>query len=361
MRQALVAASLFGLVAVGSWVLRPRSDPRSGSVIVRDGTVRIGARVPEVYRIVYRSHVAGAGTTTREILVRRPFDSREGDNVSAFARVAVGSGSFFAPPGPPAGDLRADAVLPEAVRDGFAQKRELRRVAGRLCRVFRIGAPSVSGRLPRVAASDEKTDVCVDEAGFVLEEVTYDGDEVSRRRVAETVAEGPRLPDDAFEIAEPDADPRQVGSVQELEADSRLPGGAFWELPDAPKGFRSRGRFAVVPAGQPGFSDPTARTSVISFVSEVWTNGPDVFVVEQGATQGSVAFEDDPDAMDVRAGDLGKGQLLYSMVASEVRVRTTGSRFVRVRGTLAPSELLEVARDLDDVDGGPLRLKGARS
>ena len=361
MRQALVAAALFGLVAVGSWAFRPRSDPRAGSAVVRDGSVRVGDRVPRSYRITYRVEVAGTdgATATRDVLVRRPFQSRVDGSSSTFARTAVGPSAFFVPPGPAPGDLRPDAMLEEAMRDGYAVQRELRRVAGRLCRVYRIGGSATAGHLPRVAGAKEPSDVCIDDAGLLLEEVAYERDEIVRRQVAERVSEDPRVSDDTFDVDEPDGDPRQLGSVQELEPDSRLPGGVFWELPDAPEGFSSRGRFAVVPAGQPGFSDPAARSSVISFVSEVWTDGPDVFVVEQGATQGADAFADDPSAVDVKAGDLGRGELIYSMVASEVRFRTKGSRFVRVRGTLAPSELLEIARELDDVDGGPLRLKDA--
>ena len=308
MRQLFVVVALFGLIAVASFVLRPRTDPRDGSTVVTSGSVKIGQRVPERYRIVYRTQdfETGSPDRRRELLVHRPFESRTDDAVNAFGRSGVGPSSFYVPPGPPSGDLRPDAVLADAVRDGYAQKRELRRVAGRLCRVFRVGSESTAGSLPLVADGEQPTDVCVDEAGLVLEEVAYDGDEMTRRRVAETVREGARGANDAFAVERPDADPRTVGSVQELESDSRLPGGTFWELKDRPKGFESRGRYAVVPAGQPGFSDPTARSSVISFVSEVWTDGPDVFVLEQGATQGALPFADDPDAIEVKAGDSGR-------------------------------------------------------
>jgi hypothetical protein len=359
MRQLLVVAVLFGIVAAASWVLRPRTDLREGSTAVRTGRVRVGVRSAQAYRIVYRTQDTATDDriSERQLFVRRPFESRTHDGVTAFGRSSVGPSSFFVPPGPAIGDLRPDALLAEAVRDGYARERELRRVAGRLCRVFRIGAPANAGSLPPVATGDEPTDVCVDDAGLVLEEVTYDGDDVLRRRVARSVTEDPRIQKDTFEVDEPKGDPKQLGSVQELEDDSRLPGGTFWELPDPPKGFESRGRYAVVPAGQPGFSDPVARSSVISFVTEVWTDGPDVFVLEQGATQGAAPFADDPDAAGVKTGDLGRGELLYSMAASEVRVRTKGARFVRVRGTLPPSTLLKIARRLVGVEGGPLRLK----
>ena len=366
MRGLLAAAALFAIVAAGSWFLRPRSDPRRGSVAVSGGTVRVGDRVPRSYRIVYRvEDAASAGEASRsELVVHRPFASRSEKITSAFGRTSFGAASVFAPPGPPSGDLRPDVLLADALRDGYADKRELRRVARRLCRVYRIGGSADAVSLPPVATGAEPTDVCVDEAGLVLEEVTFrktSGD-VVRRRVATSVSERPPVTDETFEVSKPEGDPRQIGSVQELEPDSRLPGGTFWELPKGPKGFELRGRYAVVPAGQPGFNDPASRSSVISFVSEVWTDGPDVLLIDQGATQGAAPFADDPDAIDVKigdvkAGDLGKGELLYSMAASEVRFITGGARFVRVRGTLPPSKLLAIAKTLDGRPGGPLRLK----
>jgi hypothetical protein len=223
--------------------------------------------------------------------------------------------------------------------------------------VYRIGASSSAPNLPPLREADDVTEVCVDEAGLVLEEVTYDGAEVSRRRVAVDVSERPRVPNDELDVPKPKGDPRQVGSVQQLENDSRLPGETFWVLGEEPKGFRFRGRYSVVPAGQPGFTDPTARGSVITFVSEVWTDGIDILVIDQGATQGDAPFADDPNAKEVDGGELGDGELLYSLFASEARFKMPGTRFVRVRGTLPPSDLVDIARTMEGVPGGPLRVK----
>ncbi len=356
-----VAAALFAVVALVSWVLRPRSDPREGSTVVADGRVRVGAPIPPTYRIVYRTEIRSGEDTTvsrSAVLVDRPFASRVGDSVESFARHAERQTSFWIPPGPTAADRRPDAVIDDAVDDGYIRARETRRVAGRLCRVYRAGGGSVSPSLPPLDRAKEFTDVCVDAAGVVLEEVAFSAsEEITRRTVATSVTERPRLPERGIKAPKPQGDARTVGSVIELEPDSRLPGGRFWELGDAPKHFTARGRYSVVPAGQPGFTDPTARSSVITFLSEVWTRGPDVFVIEQGATRGSDPFGADPNARDVKVKGLGRGELRYSMTASEVRFDVGGTRFVRVRGTLPPSELLEIARDLRGVDGGPLRVK----
>jgi hypothetical protein len=363
-RSRLLLPAVAVLVAVGVAVFlvaRPGPDnPRAGSTELASGSVHIEDRLPRSYRIAYRVEIFSGKektTTTSELFVHRPFESRAGDSVEAFTRHAERGSSFFIPPGPTITDRRPDAVLHDAVRDGYADKRELRRVTGRTCRVFRTGAGSTSPSLPPLERVRELTDVCVDEAGLILEEVTYGKGKIIRRSVATSVSEHPRVSDDTFRVPKPKGDPRQVGSVLELEPDSRLPGGTFWELPKSPKGFTFRGRYSVVPAGQPGFTDPLSRGNVITFVSEVWTDGADVLVIEQGATQGSEPFGPDRNARDVKAGKLGRGELRYSMSASEVRFLTGGTRFVTVRGTLAPSKLLAIARSLRGRPEGPLRVK----
>jgi hypothetical protein len=356
----LVAALAIAAVVAIVYVTLPGEDARSGSSVVEDERVDVGSRSLRTYAVTYRdeSRVGDdVSTSTSKTVVRRPFDARVNANVTTFTRTSINDAAFWLPPGPPDADRRPEAVLREAVRDGRAEVREVRRVARRLCRVYRIGASSSAPSLPELEDADEPTDVCIDAAGLILEEVTYDGEDVVRRRVATSVDTSPRIADDTFDVRKPKGDPKQVGSVQELEDDSRLPGGTFWQLDEPPDGFEFGGRYAVVPAGQPGFTDPTARGSIITFVSEVWQDGEDILVIDQGATQSAEPFTDDPDARTVRAGALGKGELLYSLFASEVRFRTKGTRFVIVRGTLAPSRLLEIAERLEGVAEGPLRVK----
>ena len=358
-RRAAAGLALIALLGIVAYlVLSGGDDARNGSERLPDGPVTMGRRIPDTYRIEYRVETVidgklSVGRSTTQ--VRRPFEGREDDATTTFARHAIRGSAFWVPPGPPEADRRPDAVLRDAVRDGYADERERRRVAGRTCRVYRIGASSSAPSLPPLRDADDVTDVCVDEAGLILEEVTFQGDEVSRRRVAASVSERPSGRE--LDVAKPKGDPRQVGSVQQMQDDSRLPGGTFWELEESPDDFEFGGRYSVIPAGQPGFTDPTARGSVITFVSEVWTRGPDVFVIDQGATQGDPPFGEDPDARSIETDELGEGELLYSLFASEARFKLKGTRFVRVRGTLPPSELLEIARELEGVPGGPLRLK----
>jgi hypothetical protein len=97
------------------------------------------------------------------------------------------------------------------------------------------------------------------------------------------------------------------------------------------------------------------RNSIITLMTDVWTDGIDVLTVERGATQGGVRpFEDDPNARRVDLGELGSGELRYGLRTSEVRVRTTGGRFVRVAGTFSGEKLVAIARALEPLPEGPL-------
>jgi hypothetical protein len=345
--------------------------PREGSRVIEGSQVRVAKRTLTSYAIRYTVETytdSGVTRSTDDVLVRRPFDSRvrsagvgeTTDTFSTLGRYSVRGQAFYVPPGAPDADRRPDTVLADALKDGYAEAREAREVVGRRCRVYRFGDGSDVTSLSLLEEADTYTDVCVDEAGLILEEATFDGRDLVRRRIAKEVDESPTISKDLFDLEVADGDARQLGSVQPLEDDSRLPGDEFWQLTDPPKGFRFEGRYAVVPPGQPGFSDIASRGSVVTFLSEVWTDGEDVIVIDQGATQGTKAFDTDPNAKQVNAGALGKGEVLFSMRESEARFLTGGVRFLRVRGTVPPSRLLDVARSLEAVDGGPLRLKDAR-
>ena len=62
------------------------------------------------------------------------------------------------------------------------------------------------------------------------------------------------------------------------------------------------GRYSVVLPGQPGFSDITARTSVLTFLSEVWVKGPDLVVIDQGASEGAKPFAPEEKSRKVQVG-----------------------------------------------------------
>jgi hypothetical protein len=330
-------------------------------------------RVPGSYRIAYRVEVGSGKDRTVSfdtVTVRRPFDAMSvvrargqelSRSVSTFGRSSFRGSSVAVPPGPASFDLRPDVLMGDPRgRIAAAGSAE---VAGRRCRRLRIAGEPTTASLGRIAGTVRSySEVCVDDDGLVLSsERIEDGRRQSLRRATSVDATSVDQGDvEGFDVRAPQGDPRQVGSVKELEETSRLPGSTFWELSSAPDGFARKGRYAVVPPAQEGFSDPIRRGSITAFVSEVWTKGPDVFVIEQGATQGSSPFAADRNATRVDVGDLGRGELRLGLRESEVRVRTTDVRFVSVHGTLPPKRLLAIARSLQGEPGGPLRVKGER-
>ena len=74
-------------------------------------------------------------------------------------------------------------------------------------------------------------------------------------------------------------------------------------------------------------------------MSEVWTEGPDVVLIDQGASQGAEAVRDDPDAIEVNSRDVKVGKYeegraaLFDGVRAKCGSSPAAARFVRVRGT----------------------------
>lgn len=372
-KGAAGAAAVLALAGTLVYVLWPGPDLREGSEELggADVAVDVGSRPPSSYRIVYRVENRAGGRTivaTETLLVRRPFEAlsvrtsgpppgKKEDNrtVNGFGRLRNGDLILAVPPATAALDRRLDTYVEAAAKDGFAGAREARRVAGRRCRVFRLSAPGgIEGLVPVREIEEDYSDVCIDAAGLVLEEVGVVGGEPLNRKVATRVDEAPDVAEGSFDVGDPTLDVRQGGgSVRQITLSSRPPG-TFWELRAVPEGFTHDGRYTVVPP-QTGFDDPTQRQRLIAFTSDVWRNGVDVLIVEQGATLGgSAPFSEDPKAKRVGVGALGRGQLVYGPSSVEVRVLREGGRFVRVTGTLRPSELLRAARSLEEVEGGEL-------
>lgn len=370
-RGTLIALATLVLAAVLIYVLWPGPDLRVGSTEVADVVVRVGSRTPASYRIVYRveSHAAGQVVVNSEdIVVRRPFEARndirtgappgkkrQGETVNAFARLKNQDLVLAVGPGPASLDRRPDRLFPAATKSGRAEMREVRRVAGRACRVYRtVGSPGESSLAKIEDVKDSYTDTCVDEAGLVLEEVGVTKGRLLSRRLAVRIDETPEIGKNAFTVGDPTIPVRMGGgSVRTVSPDSRPPG-EFWEFGSAPRGYEHQGRYAVVPP-QTGFDDPRQRQQLIAFTSDVWVDGSDTIIVEQGATLGgSAPFVADPNGMDLRLGELGRGQLVYSLITSEVRVLMKGGRFVRVTGTASPPQLVATARSLEAKEGGEL-------
>ena len=350
---------LFVLIAIAAVIYTqwPREEriARTDSLELESGDVPYPKRALDAYEIQYAVQTKPSGSdevalSNEKIVVRRPFEAQSSnDDILAFAKASFGDQVLAVAPDVPAVDLRPDAVLSEAVRAGYADERELRRVGQRDCRVYRVSGVDAFHRLSESPTS--YLDICVDAAGLVLEKLTFSDSEIKDRRVAVSVEDFPVIDEGAFDLEEPSIDVSVSGSsVQELEPDSRLPGGPFWDLDEPLVGFDHLGRFAVVE------SDPQNRTDRRTSVTDVWTRGPDVVFIERvnPGRDGRALTDEEAAGQSVDAGEVGNGELIFGLRTSEVRVSTERGRVVRVRGTLAPSRLLEIAQTLEPLPEGPL-------
>ena len=328
------------------------------------------SEVPAAYRIVYEVRTAsGPGrpdTVTTEVLqVARPFQSlvttvdgdrlvtgRVADLTSLFQHTDGRWIELQVPPAMAASDLRLDTVLADRIAAGDVERLdEVRRVAGRPCQVHRLGGPLDGGVIAPLEDPDtEHADVCIDEAGLVLADEWRREGEVLRSRVAKDVELDPDFDDDTFTVEEAELVAATDGGGSAIRVDDAEPfGDRTFEPNEVPDGFEHLGRWSVVRPRLQTQVDPLAPATEgrIAGIATVWARGPDLLVLEQGGSSGGGApFPPHPDAEPVDVGALGRGEVVSDGRGTEVRVVLGDGSFVRVSGTLAPAEIIEVARSL---------------
>lgn len=379
-RGVAAVAGVVAIAVLGAWIASradDEPDPRAGSVRLDDapGLFEVGEPV-EAYRIDYRVESRGSGdtvVTSDRLLVRRPFDARlesysgpvpTGDpssvQVESFgALFADGADSdeviVAVPPGPPGSDTRVLAGLADALDEDRFELGERRRILDRTCQVVRTAALLATADLAPPTQQDH-AETCIDADGLVLEELLVADGAVLLRRVAVDVELDPDLDDEAFEVGEQTVPVDSGGGfLAETEPDSRQPG-SFFES-SAPSGFERLGRYVVIPPQQENFTDPLRRGNRLTYLSDVFVDGAEVVVLDQGGTFGGVDPFPDAQGVEVDLAGLGTGLLSYGRNGPTLLVSRDGGKFIRARGTVAPAVLVELVEDLEEVEGGELRLR----
>jgi len=388
-RRVVAAVAVAALAAGGVAVVQSRSDSsakkpkpskmaslgRTGSAVdARLGNIDI-ARTPMSYRVIYRVEDRGPaiGYRTDVVTVRRPWDSRLesragrppggkvlSSQVATFGQRVTSTGGgepALLQLGPviPASDIRVAPALAPALSSGRLIRREVRRVVDRPCQVYRSG-DYLSATLITPPLSHDYADTCIDEAGIVLEEVLVAGGVPIARRVAVEVAEDPTIDDATFAATGTAIAPKAGGGLMHKLKDGSSPPGEFLVLDNPPAGFVFRGRYSVIPPQAENFGeDPTREGFRRAEVSDVWENGPDVVVVDQGGTlRGESPFDVDKANATIDLGRFGTGEVRLGAVGVGVRVRLAGGRYLQVRGTLPPEQLAALARSLRSTVGTTL-------
>ncbi|HZN14550.1 MAG TPA: hypothetical protein VFB78_09810 [Acidimicrobiales bacterium] len=377
MSRGRVAALILAVI-VGMWVAATINDRRPAR-IGRDGSTALSAGQPvgfgpppPAYSIQYRleERVSGAvRVSTERFVVRRPFDAvvaaRRGQEPESLDRWILGrsaiqrpgSGALVSaqPPDAAAPDIRLDTAVADALRVHHLERRERREVAGRTCQVFRSRDSLIAASLYR-ATTKRYVDSCVDHDGLLLEELVVKSGTRDVRRVAVKVDTTGTPSDDTFAIGPPTLDVKSGGGSTRPVDPASVPPGQFWQLDQPPAGFTLVGRFAVVPPQPENFSDATREGFRRASVSDVFTRGVDIVVVDRGATlQGQPVWQVDRNNESVDLGAVGPGEIVLSGRQAEVRALIGGGRYVRVFGTIAAADLAAIARQLHLVPGGTLR------
>lgn len=319
---------------------------------------------PAAYEIEYAVQALGAQSV--EVLrVRGPYDSRtesradgavQSARETTFGLLATQSGdgpaTVLQVPPATAGPRMGSAVL-AAEPLGLVVRREVREVAGRRCQVWRTG--DALGGTTFLAPDDrDYLDLCVDEAGLLLEEWQVSAGQAIRQRVARRVRIGPVADEDLVRLPREStlAVDQGGGNVRQI-ADDERPVGPFLLLPAPPADLARRGRYTVVPP-QADLREGGERRKLRAATVDVFERGADVLVVEQGG----VLDLSDPWAVgdafpDVDLGPVvGTGELVPGRFGSEVRALLGQGRYLRLSGTLPLSALVELARSMTLVDDG---------
>lgn len=343
---------------------------------------------PSTYQITYRIDTytdETPTTTTESITIRRPFDgfvsSKTGappgtdeqwhavsnlgsysDTTAATAdatstTVAGTDGSTTqvqkALPQTALGDFRLDATIGDLVAGGLFQPKEVRRVQGRECQVYRTGQPLESFGV--AAATDtDYTDACIDSAGLMLEEVSVRSGALAQRLIATTVDDQPAITDATFAIA---GDPVAVadGGTELTAVDAAAaPVPGYWLLDTPPEGYQLQGRYVLRhQANAPSATETTTTTAagqppvVVDSYVDVYVAGSNTIVIVQGPTTG----EPDSQTTDGVSGELG------TLGSTTAKAGLTGSTlvahpanpaswYVHVSGTVPVATLQQVATAL---------------
>jgi hypothetical protein len=345
------------------------SASRTTPTIGRDGSTRvhttdhvvIGAP-PDAYEVRYRIEEVHRGTSERStarLLVDEPFRSRleirRGSTLVSLrvadlhylgTRTSAGATVLTPTPGPSVDAVRPDLVLHD-------ERGEVRSVLGRTCEMHQLGGPLLDG--DGTFKSGDTVDVCVDAHGLVLEQLERVDDLLTRRWIATAVDATATVNENDVHLAGLAARPAKDGggSVQDIEPTSAPPG-SFWQLDAPPVGFTRLGRYAVVPPQGARPDDENTRSQVIAGVVDVFVRGSDVLVVNQGGTLGQVPppLPNVAGSAGVDLGALAKtGESYTTPWGAEVRALLPPGRYVLVDGTLPSGDLVDVARQLHEIQG----------
>jgi len=172
-------------------------------------------------------------------------------------------------------------MLDDLVKNEYFTAREQRSVAGRNCTVYRTGRTVESNSVAKATDTDY-VDVCVDEAGLMLEEMAVNSGKISLRVIATDIAFEPAFADDLFTISDPHSVPPMVRRARR-DRQGHDPQRQPVASAHGAEGFEQKARYVLreAPAADAAATGvaPTKDTYV-----DVYVNGTKSVVIHQGPT-----------------------------------------------------------------------------
>jgi hypothetical protein len=353
---AVLAAVLLALGAVIVSSLGGDGDSNGALPAVAKGA-------PIDYRLVYEVTTPD-GTTTEEHIVHRPFgaevvtrDSKgtvTSERWSALGELVTRSQGAKAVAldtaiATSASDSRPDLFVDPLTKVKRATPSGSGQVGGRPCTkslepdtVATQGGAETSGG--QAGTLPVRVTRCSDAQGLVLEErwVSAGGTTLLTKRAVELQL-GDKVP--AIEI--PKADPLPAaqgnGSVKKVARDAKIPFLETFHLA-TPKGFTFVGRYAVVPARLSQSGGQVPADPGIALYTDVWRRGPDVLLLDQGATKsGTPPFVARSKLGPLEVPGVGAADLAVDLRIAEVRFTRPDGGFARLAGTVDPKALVAIA------------------
>jgi hypothetical protein len=300
-------------------------------------------QVPQAYRITYEI-VENGLTRTEEWTVQRPYESlilsRRGDTLlegTSTSRdklqtyFADRSGWLVIQPElhraafdqHPAAAIGAMEVL------GLVEVRGQEEHVGRTCTVYRTGQPPSAGEAT-APSEEERTDVCIDDAGLVLHERWEIGGSVVVERTATAVELEPEIDPAAFEpgpVVDADDALSRVFSTIAVEADEETLERLETVVP-VPEGYTEDG--VVFRASDGGVGAGGASVPGSAEIVRFYSSGPSLLEVAEVFVDGDADLSSQA-AVRVEVERFGEVWFEPGFRSSSLRARTGESSYVDLR------------------------------
>jgi hypothetical protein len=233
-------------------------------------------------------------------------------------------------------DVRLDVTLRDLVEGGSFIAREQRQVLGRPCTVYRTGR-TVESNVAAKPTDNDYVDVCIDEAGLMLEEMSVNNEKVSLRVIATDITVAPEFGADEFTISQT---PLGIadGAPVLTEIDKTVsPNANLLALPTPPEGFEHKARYLLREA-PPAEAAATGVAPTKDSYVDVYVNGTRSLIIHQGP----VAYEPQVDTTEAQTVNLalwGDVKLIPGIVGHSITMNPTGMWFVHLTASMTTADL----------------------